>query len=1011
VSGDPLLVDQGERQRAREDLDTTFLVEAAAGSGKTTLLLGRIVNLVRSGRARLGEIAAVTFTEKAAADLRVRLRGELARAGLHEALRELEIARIGTIHAFAAGLLRERPVEAGVDPGFTVADPLTSRLLLDRTWEAWLPDALSDPSAAEAVGQAIERGLGLDRLRDLAFALVDTRDRLDGLPDPHPFAEPAAVLNADVRATLVRLADLASDAVKDPEDRAARALADLALWVHQTAGLPEADQVAALLGPTRLPDKPGRLGNKTKWRNKAALEQCRAGLIALRERVEAARATARHNLITGLARWAAGFVGAYELAKGRAGCLDFLDLLLRARNLVRDRPDVRRDFQAGIRYLLVDEFQDTDPLQLEMVLSLADGASPGSLFVVGDPKQSIYRFRRADIETYEDAKKTFLERGEVLTIRANFRSTRAILDAVNGVFEGVMVPPPDGEYQPAYVALEPSPRTETGDPPVVVALSADLPPPGGPTEAATQEARLVAAYLVREVECAGRFRYGDVALLFRAMTHVVAYEDALRAAGVPFRTVGGRHYYDRSEVGWTIAALSAIEDPHDPVALVGALRSPFFGATDDALLRLHTLGGEFCYLRPLPAGVDPALAAAWALLGALHRERNAIAPAGVVERLLAETAVLAAYALEPQGEARVANLLKVLDTARALEATGALTFRGLVRWLRDRGAARYEEGESAVDADDAVRLMTIHKAKGLEFPVVVVADLGREGPWRAPVLLADRASGRLAVNLGQLGDAAMTTLDWADAEAREMLRVDAEALRVLYVALTRAERGLVLPVPARPEGKGFYQYLATILGAPTDILATDDLDRPGHGPEASALPAGTEETLDAWRARRRDLMVRAGAVEPGMPGGDHPEGGPLTRAARQRRAAAALAREALLLVDLRKPDDAPGVVTALGVRRGARREVVDEAVRLLARALASPPMTRACAASWLARDVPVAVHVNGQVVEDRLDVLFEEQGELVVVRAGGAPGPAVEALVAALGRPVREVLVLGLAGP
>src|SRR5262249_26825582 len=153
----------------------------------------------------------------------------------------------------------------------------------------------------------------------------------------------------------------------------------------------------------------------------------------------------------------------------------------------------------------------------------------------------------------------------------------------------------------------------------------------------------------------------------------------------------------------------------------------------------------------------------------------------------ARTEVVAAYALDPQGEARVANLLKVLDTARALEATGALTFRGFVRWLRDRGAARYEEEESAVDADDAVRLMTIHKAKGLEFPVVVVPDRGREGAWRPPVLVGDRASGRLAVNLGHLGDTPLTTIDWAEVESREIQRVDAEALRVLYVALTRAE--------------------------------------------------------------------------------------------------------------------------------------------------------------------------------------------------------------------------------
>jgi ATP-dependent exoDNAse (exonuclease V) beta subunit len=243
---------------------------------------------------------------------------------------------------------------------------------------------------------------------------------------------------------------------------------------------------------------------------------------------------------------------------------------------------------------------------------------------------------------------------------------------------------------------------------VVLALAPDVPPASSAGEAAVQEARMVAAYLAREVERGGRFRYGDVALLFRAMTGVAAYEDALRAAGIPFRTVGGRHYYDRSEVGWTIAALSAIEDPHDAVALVGALRSPFFGVTDEALLRLHAAGGEFSYLRPLPADTAPVLGEAWALLGVLHRERNALPPAAVVERLLARTEVLAAYALEPQGEARVANLLKVLDTARALEATGALTFRGLVRWLRDRGAARYEEEESAVEAEDAVRLMTIH---------------------------------------------------------------------------------------------------------------------------------------------------------------------------------------------------------------------------------------------------------------------------------------------------------------
>jgi ATP-dependent helicase/nuclease subunit A len=1010
-----VIADEAERRRAVEDLDTTFLVEAAAGSGKTTLLLGRIVSLVRSGRACLSEIAAVTFTERAAADLRVRLRAELGRAGLPNALRELETARIGTIHAFAAGLLRERPVEAGVDPGFTVLDPRGARLLLDRTWEAWLPSALADPAAAEPVRQAIERGVGLDRLRELAVALVDHRDGLTGLPRPAEFAESPTALNRDVRATIPRLADLARAAVKDPGDRAARALEELAAWIHQTGALPEADQARALLGGPRLPDRPAGLGNRAKWRDRAALDECRAGLAALHLRVEAARAVARHNLVAGLARWAAGFVSAYDAAKARAGSLDFLDLLLRARDLVRDRPDVRRDFRREIRYLLVDEFQDTDPLQLETVLWLAADGPPGGLFVVGDPKQSIYRFRRADIETYEAAKATIAARGAVLAIRANFRSTRAILDAVNGVFEGLMAPPPDGAYQPAYTALEPSPRTEPGAPPVVLAPPPGTAAPASAVEAWAQEARLIAAYLVREVEHRHRFRYGDVALLFRAMTGVAAYEDALRAAGVPFRTVGGRHYYDRSEVGWAIAALAAIEDPHDAVALVGALRSPFFGVTDEALRHLHAAGGEFSYRRPLPGDADPALAEAWALLGDLHRERNQLAPAAVVERLLAGTEVLGAYALEPQGEARVANLLKVLDTARALEATGALTFRGLVRWLRDRGAARYEEEESAVEAEDAVRLMTIHKAKGLEFPVVVVPDLGREAPWRPPVVLPDRASGTLAVSLGRLGDTALTTLDWADAEAREIQRVDAEALRLLYVALTRAERGLVLPVPPRPEGRGFFQHLGTLLGVPTDTLTPEDLARAAGRPEAPPSVPGGGETFRAWRARHEALLA-SGAGDPGgLPRADGAAQGTPDRSARARAAAAALARAALLELDLARPADAPGVVGALGARRGAEGGIVAEAARLLGRALADPVIGRARRAAWLGRDVPVAVLAEGTIQEDRLDLVFEESGALVAVRveAGGArvsPRLSSEALGRALGRPVRELCVLDLTG-
>ena len=300
------------------------------------------------------------FTEKAAAELRVRLRGELARAELHEALRELEVARIGTIHAFAAGLLRERPVEAGVDPGFTVADPLTARLLLDRTWEAWLPEALSDPAAADAVRGAIERGLGLDRLRELAFALVEMRDRLDSLPSRGRFGA-ASRPQHDVRETLVRLADLASAAARDRGPR--RALADLAVGPPDR-GAAEADQVQALLGPARLPTS----SMAREQDEVAKQERARRvpGRFAARA-VEAAQATARHNLIAASPGRPASSA---RTTWPRAGQAAWTSSTFSCGPGPCPRPGRRATgLPGGDPLPAADEFQDTDPLQLEMVVT------------------------------------------------------------------------------------------------------------------------------------------------------------------------------------------------------------------------------------------------------------------------------------------------------------------------------------------------------------------------------------------------------------------------------------------------------------------------------------------------------------------------------------------------------------------------------------------------------------------------------------------------------------------
>jgi ATP-dependent helicase/nuclease subunit A len=460
-----------------------------------------------------------------------------------------------------------------------------------------------------------------------------------------------------------------------------------------------------------------------------------------------------------------------------------------------------------------------------------------------------------------------------------------------------------------------------------------------------------------------------------------------------------------------IAALLAVEDPHDPVALVGALRSPFFGFSDAALLRFRQAGGEWSYLRPLPPGLEPAWAEAWRVLGALHRDRNRVAPPALVERLYAETQVLAAYALEPDGEARVANLLKVLDTARALEATGIATFRGLVRWLRDRGAARYEEEESSLadEEDDVVRLMTIHKAKGLQFDVVVLPDLAARPPARPGRLLVDRASGSIAVSLGEVGGEPLGTLDWATAEAAEGLRADAEAVRLLYVAMTRARRELILPVPPLGRLGGFADLLLPLLDGAEPV----PLDpAPAAGPAGPAAPVDVD--LDGWRRGRAALHARGATSRPVLrPSAAGPAGGGAGGAGAR---VGALVHAALATADLGRPDDVLAVAGALGARDGVPDRLVARAARLLRRALASPVLERARRAEWLAREVPVTAEVGGALVEGRADLVFAEAGGLVVVEVktdadpggGEQVGLYAEALARALGRPVREAVVLRL---
>ncbi len=644
----PRTRDERDRALARgegDGLSRTCLVEAGAGTGKTTVLVSRFLALLGTG-TDISRIVAITFTEKAAGELKVKLRVALEeRVGkgdstLAEPLLHIDRAVIGTIHSFCATLLRESPVEARVDPGFAVADGLSRTLLLTRTWDAWLDGELAR-GLPPALAEARSLGFTLEKARELADLLANNRDLMDHVPSARPQADPDRFAE-ELEREAADFLRLAREHCADEEDGGYRAIVKFADTVAAASYLSGAARISYLLKNVR-PAPGSRQGNRTNW-GADVLRSLRERAAALRDRQEELAAAASHNAAVALVGWLRGFIDRYEAAKIAAGVLDFDDLLLKARDLLRDSTEARERWKGAYDHILVDEFQDTDPLQCEVVFYLSESSGrpagawdgvriePGKLFIVGDPKQSIYRFRRADIEMYEHAKSVA---GDVLHLTENFRTRPGLVAEVNAAFEGVMVPPEDGrKYQPGYEPLVPARGPDAAGPGLVILLPPGGAPAGGKVdEVRAEEARAVAAFIAeargtdalsvwdRGADAWRPAGLGDIAILFRRTASLEAYEEALAAYDIDFRVAGGRRFYARREVLELSAVLTAVDDPHNGVAVVGALRSPFLGVSDESILLHRLKAGTLNYLDGR-RGV-PEVDSAFALLAGLHRSRSA----------------------------------------------------------------------------------------------------------------------------------------------------------------------------------------------------------------------------------------------------------------------------------------------------------------------------------------------------------------------------------------------------
>lgn len=1017
------LVDAAERELAENDLSRSYWVEAGAGTGKTTLLIRRLLTIVLQGAARLNQIAAITFTEKAAAELKARLRDELesraasdARDGsapVRRALEDLETAPITTIHAFAGSLLRERPVEAGVDPHFKILDQGELEDLLERSWEGWfLPELAAGP---EVLTRALTLGVTPSRLRELGRILYHQRDLvLEGSTPEPPALLPA--FHELLAASLPELKDLLP-ACRQPEDRGYRLITELAGAAERFFQL-EGDLERERFFLQGLPVIAPR-GSQKNWRSPGHCRRQKEICGDLREAQEAARLSIWGQLTADLVRWSRGYLAAVERAKREAGALDFQDLLLQARNLLRDSKEVRGYFQRRFRYLLVDEFQDTDPLQVDLLFLLAEEApaaaswkeavpAAGKLFLVGDPKQSIYRFRRADIEIYQAARRKMIRHGESLAITQNFRTLPALIDWVNDAF-GALIQP-QGGYQPEYQSL--SAYRPPRDEPAVILLD----PPAPLEEAGVDEIRATEAAALAELiaTAAGEWnvatagggsrtlRYGDIALLFPGTTGIHHFEEAFRHRGIPFRQEGGRQFYFREEIAFLRNLLTAVSDPHDRVALVAALRY-WAGVPDEVLFHFTATGGELDY-RGDPGAEFPQLREAFELLRGAHTRQQQLSVAALVEALLEASWFWQRVSLRPHGQQAAANLRKALQMIRLLEMERPLTLKGYAAWLDRMAEQGYEEAESLLHdpGSDAVQFLTIHRSKGLEFTMVCLANLG--GRSRGGLsFMADRSAGAFFLSLGDLSSTGLE-----EARAQERLRLEAERIRLLYVAATRARDYLILPRFYREGSPGYWSYLERAEGAMNALRADAHTAQTGAAPPGDAgSPGGTgpEEGAAALpdelaAARRRWIEELAGIVRgaavPGpylsagalagageeeatVPGGAIIPGGPEALPGGEGASFGSAFHEIMERVDLRGPP--PGQLERLADRAAENWGIADrgELLRLTRAALELPLMKRARQAAWFLREWPFIYRFQGLLVEGIVDLLFPEKGGLVIV--------------------------------
>ncbi|MBN2717815.1 MAG: UvrD-helicase domain-containing protein [Deltaproteobacteria bacterium] len=864
--------DQSARDMIKSALDRNILVEAAAGTGKTTSMVGRMVALIRTGACKsVSEIAAITFTRKATAELQNRFQVALEEAArdaegdekarLQNALSQIEQCTIGTIHAFCAKLLRERPVEAGVDPDFQEVEEDDANRLANDAWDQFCASLFEGDS--DLLRQIQERGIELRQLKDSFGNFVKYAD-VDEWPVPERSAEriDEAELITKLNTYLAKISEMVPYLPKETgTDKLIPRLQD----VHHTAQYTTPDTLAGLIQLLECFDYSAGItqyvwtddGHFTKDDAKSAAAEWKTFKEDWVQPYLAQWAEDNYGLVLDVYQKAIAW---YDALREERNLLTYQDLLCKATDLLQTHPVVRNYFRKRYTHLLVDEFHDTDPIQAQMVLYLTATdinetdwrkcvPAEGSLFVVGDPKQSIYRFRRADIETYNKVKGIIAAHGEVLQLSTNFRSDEPVIFWANRVFEPMTDDPlqkeiPDiklrfdkeaNRFSPAWVPFQvgrvkEDRRAHAG----VLPLHVDY-DKSQYDSIVIQEADEIAKVIRHALDNKG-YSPEDFLIVTRMRNNLDVFGKALQAYGIPHEVTGGDSFSDVEELRLLTLLLRCLAQPDNPVALIGTLRSRLFGIDDQTLYAHKKHGGRFHIYSPVPEALHDTkreqLESALKTLRVFSQWLEKMPPIAAIRKIATDSGLLAHGTTHDVPAYHVGAMQKAFELLRD---TAVNEWSTEVLITRLEGLCSKDEKRDGLsvmpDTGHVVRVMNLHKVKGLEAPVVFLAGLYDKymfgssdhvdrsgeisrGYFTAGFKLSEYKSRTLAQPAG-----------WDELSVIESEFDKSEQLRLRYVAATRAKEAMFISVgedkPTNP-----WLYFAPHLDLEQAVEIPDDVSPP-----------------------------------------------------------------------------------------------------------------------------------------------------------------------------------------